>query len=152
MKKRILLVVFVMIFLLADIPALAAPQGYNKYGDLADEYYYDELSLLACVVQAEAGNQDLHGKELVADVVLNRMDSDMFPSTIKEIIFQKNQFSTVTDGALDEAYYTVTDECYQAVRNELNKRNDNSILFFSAGTYSQYGRNAYKYGDHYFSR
>ena len=127
--KRISLIVFVMLFLLMDIPALAAPKGYNKYGDLADEYYYDDLGLLACVVQAEAGNQDLYGKELVADVVLNRMDNDMFPSTIKEIIFQQNQFSTVTDD-----------------------RNDNSIIFFSAGGYSNYGANAYKYGDHYFSR
>lgn len=150
--KRISLIVFVMLFLLMDIPALAAPKGYNKYGALADEYYYDDLGLLACVVQAEAGNQDLYGKELVADVVLNRMDNDMFPSTIKEIIFQQNQFSTVTDGALNKAYYTVTDECYQAVKNEIADRNDNSILFFSAGGYSNYGANAYKYGDHYFSR
>ena len=116
--KRISLIVFVMLFLLMDIPALAAPNG----------------------------------KELVADVVLNRMDNDMFPSTIKEIIFQQNQFSTVTDGALNKAYYTVTDECYQAVKNEIADRNDNSIIFFSAGGYSQYGANAYKYGDHYFSR
>lgn len=38
-----------------------------------------EMAMLAQLVQAEAGNQDLTGKRLVADVVLNRVDSERFP-------------------------------------------------------------------------
>lgn len=60
-----------------------------------------EMAMLAQLVQAEAGNQDLTGKRLVADVVLNRVESEQFPNTIREVIFQKNpvQFGVTVDGA-----------------------------------------------------
>ncbi len=131
--------------------AHAAPSGYAKYGELAEEIYQDDLGLLACTVWAEAGNQDLRGKELVVDVVLNRVDSPEYPNTIREVIFDKSQFSTVTDGGLDKAYYNVTQDCYTAVANELSSRNDSKALFFCAGGYGC-GTPMYKYGDHYFSR
>lgn len=108
-----------------------------------------ENYLLACIVMAEAGNQDLIGKELVACVVLNRVDSPRFPNTITEVIYQKHQFSTVTDGALERAYKTVTEDCFKAVENARKERRDKDILFFAANGYN--GKAAYKYGDHYFS-
>lgn len=155
-------VVFLVIIILAAIAAVldllqplkahAAPPGYAKYGELAEEQYYDDLQLLGCIVWAEAGNQDAHGKELVADVVLNRVDDPRFPDTINEVIFQKGQFSTVSNGALDKAYYNVTQECFDAVSNELLSRNDSEALFFCAGNYSVCGSPLYKYGDHYFSK
>ena len=46
---------------------------------IQEEVYNGELQLLACLVYAEAGNQDLQGKEYVVDVVLNRVDSPQFP-------------------------------------------------------------------------
>lgn len=63
----------------------------------------DEMRMVAQLVQAEAGNQDLTGKRLVADVVLNRVDSERFPNTVEEVIFQKNpvQFGVTVDGAFD---------------------------------------------------
>lgn len=155
---RLSLVAMGVIFLTLCTPVTAKaasykiPEGYNKYGDLKEEMFYDDLTLLACVVFAEAGNQDLKGKELVADVVLNRVDDDAFPDTIREVIFQSGQFSTVTDGALDRAYWETTDDCYTAVRNELSGRNDYEALFFCSLGYNYYGEPMYKYGDHYFSR
>mgnify|MGYP002516721462 FL=1 len=146
------LILITMFLTINPITVHAAPQGYDKYGELAEETYNDELELLACIVWAEAGNQDLHGKELVADVVLNRMDDPRFPDTIKEIIFQKGQFSTARNGALDKAYYNVTQECFDAVANELQSRNDSEALFFCANGYSICGSPMYQYGDHYFSK
>ena len=49
---------------------------------------YDSIDLLAKCVEAEAGNQGLYGKQLVVDVILNRVDSDSFPNTIEEVIKQ----------------------------------------------------------------
>lgn len=144
--------IVVVLSALKPLKAHAAPPGYAKYGELAEEQYCDDLQLLACTVWAEAGNQDVHGKELVADVVLNRVDDPRFPDTIREVIFQKGQFSTVINGALDRAYYNVTQECFDAVSNELLSRNDSEALFFCAGNYSICGSPLYKYGDHYFSK
>ena len=67
----------------------------NDNGDMteiSEEIYYDSLEYLACLVEAEAGNQDELGKRLVVDVVLNRLDSNEFPDNIYDVINQKNQF------------------------------------------------------------
>ena len=119
--------------------------------DIAEEAYYDSLELLAALVHAEAGNQDLTGKRLVADVVFNRVDSEDFPDTIEAVIYQKNQFSPVSDGALEDAFYTITEEDYEAVRLEMNERLDYDILYFTSEGYIKCGTPAYQHGDHYFN-
>jgi len=119
---------------------------------IAEEEYQADLELLACLVYAEAGIEDLHGKRLVVDVVLNRVDSPDYPDNIRDVIFEKNQFSTVTDGALDRAYRDVTQECYDAVALELEERTDSNILFFTAGGYNPYCTPMYQYQNHFFGK
>ena len=117
------------------------------------EDYMGELELLANLVEAESGNQDLKGKRLVADVVLNRVESDRFPNTITEVIYQDYQFSTVLDGALERASWHISDESFEAVRLEAlesEERLDEDILFFTYGEYNKHYEPAYKYGSHYF--
>lgn len=108
-----------------------------------------ELELLACCTFAEAGNQGYEGMRKVAAVILNRVNDERFPDTITEVIMQKNQFEVVSRGTI----YTVdpTEECFNAVRDELKERSDTGILFFRTDRYSDYGTPAYKYRDHYFS-
>ena len=110
----------------------------------------EDRFLLASLVYAEAGNQDLTGKRLVADVVFNRVDSDIYPDTIREVIYQKYQFAPVLDRGLERAFSEVTDECYEAVDLELERRLDYRILYFTAEGYGEYGTHAYQHGDHYF--
>lgn len=119
---------------------------------IAEEEYQADLELLACLVYAEAGIEDLHGKRLVVDVVLNRVDSPNYPDNIRDVIFEKNQFSTVTDGGLDRAYREVTQECYDAVALELEERTDSNILFFTAGGYNPYCTPMYQYQNHFFGK
>ncbi len=118
------------------------------------ESYYDSLELLALCVEAEAGDQGLYGKKLVADVVLNRVESPDFPDNITDVILQCGtngvyQFSVVGDGRI----YAVepTEETFQAVREELESRTNREILFFTAEGFSPYGSAWEKVGDHYFS-
>lgn len=120
--------------------------------ELEEELFYDSLELLTALVHAEAGNQDLIGKRLVADVVLNRVDHPGFPNTVEGVIFQSGQFSPTTNGALDKAYDELTEEDYEAVRLALEHRLDSEILWFNCGTYLPYGERAYQHGDHYFSK
>ena len=116
-----------------------------------DTYTLEDIDLMARIVRAEAGNQTLHGKRLVADVILNRVDSEDFPDSVQDVIFQTNQFSTTTDGALERADQTVTGEDYRAVELEIESRTDMGILFFTAGNYNPCGTPAYRCGAHYFS-
>lgn len=117
------------------------------------EDYMGELELLANLVEAESGNQDLKGKRLVADVVLNRVESDRFPNTITEVIYQDYQFSTVLDGALERASWNISDESFEAVRLEAlecEERLDEEVLFFTYGDYNPHCVPGYQYGSHYF--
>jgi N-acetylmuramoyl-L-alanine amidase len=118
---------------------------------IAEEEHQADLQLLACLVEAEAGNQDLTGKRLVVDVVLNRVADPRFPDTIAEVIFQPGQFGPVSNGALARAYYTVSEDSFKAVSMELTEQIDYSLLYFTAGGYGC-GEPAYQYGDHYFGR
>ncbi len=120
----------------------------HKVNNLIETEQDAVVELLATCVEAEAGNQDLKGKQLVADVILNRVDSDRFPDDVESVITQKYHFSTYWDGSMDNT--EPSDEAYEAVCMELVERLDDEILFFSAGGYSKYCKPAYQYGDHYF--
>ncbi|MCO0599755.1 cell wall hydrolase [Peribacillus butanolivorans] len=63
----------------------------------------NDKDLLARLVHAEAKGEPYRGKVEVAGVVLNRLDSNEFPDTIHEVIYQKNQFSPVGDGSINKA-------------------------------------------------
>ena len=119
--------------------------------DIEEMVYWDELELLAQVVEAEAGNQDMTGKRLVVDVVLNRVDSPLFPDTITEVLEQLGQFSTMWNGAVEDAGYHMQQDDYDAVMMEVTgKRLDYDIYFFTAGEYNASCKPAYIHGDHYF--
>ena len=60
--------------------------------------------ILERIVEAEAGGEDLRGKIMVANVVLNRVRSKRFPSTVKKVVFAHRQFSPLSDGR----YWKVT--------------------------------------------
>lgn len=127
----------------------------EKEEEIADEPLIsdEELDLFARCVQAEAGNQGLTGKCLVADVVLNRVDSWKFPDTITEVILQHTgdyyQFSVVQDGAIDRA--EPDEETYLAIQMELESRSCPGLMYFAADDYLPYGTPWKKIGDHYFS-
>ena len=123
-------------------------------GELEDELecelYCDSLELLAICVQAEAGNQSLTGRRMVADVILNRVDDPDFPDTIEGVITQRYQFSSYWDGGMDRVYEP--DELtIRAVQMELEHRSYPGLIYFRTGRYSKYGTPWRKVGDHYFS-
>lgn len=104
----------------------------------------DEKELLAGIVHAEAGNQDFIGKRLIADVVLNRMESIKFPNTVSAVINQPGQFTTPS------SKYTAEDMA--AVDAELNERLDEDVIYFRTNYYHSCGVPAYQHGDHFFNK
>lgn len=151
--KRFVIIFLSIFIILSPITVRAAPAGYWKYGELADEVYNDELGLLAAVVFAEAGNQDMDGKRLIADVVLNRVDDPRFPGTVSDVIYQPGQFYQRGSKRLNWAFFNVTEDCYEAVSMEAfgEERLDPNVFFYCANYYQPYGRPAYKHQDHYFN-
>jgi spore germination cell wall hydrolase CwlJ-like protein len=54
----------------------------------------EELELLACVIYQEAGGNAScdNCRRYVADIVLNRMEHEEFPDTMKEVLTQEGQY------------------------------------------------------------
>ena len=115
-----------------------------------EELFDTQIDLLARCVEAEAGNQSKLGKQMVADVILNRVASPDFPDGIEAVISQKGQFATYSNGMIDKA--EPSEETWEAVRTELNGRIDTEILYFKTGGYPAYGTPVTNVEAHYFSK
>ena len=89
--------------------------------------------VLCRIVQAEAGGEDTLGKQMVADVIINRVKSEKFPNSVEGVVFQGTQFSPVRDGR----YYsvTVTKETKEAVDKALigEDSSGGALYFVNAG-------------------
>ena len=71
------------------------------------EDYYDEEDLLwlSKIIHAEAQGEPFKGKLAVGNVILNRVESDEFPDTIYDVIFDNDhgvQFTPTVNGAIDQ--------------------------------------------------
>lgn len=64
---------------------------------------HDSRKILLRIVEAEAGDQNVRGRRLVANVILNRVKSKEFPNTVKKVVFAPRQFSPIKNGS----YYRV---------------------------------------------
>ncbi|NLZ81951.1 MAG: cell wall hydrolase [Clostridiales bacterium] len=91
----------------------------------------EEYDILLHIVAAEAGGCDIKGQILVANVIFNRMENEKFPNTIKEVVFQKNQFTPALNGTIWNAH--ISDLTKEAVDRALNGEDfSEGALFFSA--------------------
>lgn len=64
-------------------------------------YNPEDVYWLSRIISAESGNQALTGKIAVGDVIMNRVADPRFPKTVRDVIFQTNQFSPVGNGSID---------------------------------------------------
>lgn len=108
-----------------------------------------DVELIALIVMAEAEGECEEGKRLVIDTILNRADSEHFPDTISEVIYQPNQFESVWNGRTDRC--EVLDYICDLVKEEARNRTNYDVMFFTAGEYGDYGSPMFQVENHYFS-
>ena len=126
----------------------------SSYTDSSSETSYDDSSssdttdtstsasssdreLLAGLIYCEAGNQSWDGKVAVGAVVLNRVASSSFASTIKGVIYESGQFSPAGSGWLDSviANSSIPSSCYDAADAALAGENPiGSAMYFNTGS------------------
>ncbi|MFG6358576.1 MAG: cell wall hydrolase [Acetatifactor sp.] len=112
---------------IVDCDVLERPPAY----ELCDEDY----EILLRIVEAEAGGEDEDGKLLVANVVLNRVNSEAFPDTVKDVVMQKNgrvtQFSPVASGRIWKV--KISEETVRAVQRAIDGEDlSQGALYFAA--------------------
>ncbi len=90
----------------------------------------DMTLLLARLINGEARGETYQGQVAVAAVVLNRVKSPDFPNTIAGVIYQKGQFSCVTDGQFNKAI-AKDSTVYKAAKEAMSGADpSNGALYF----------------------
>ena len=95
----------------------------------------NDISMLAALIECEAGGEIYEGKLAVGSVVINRVRSSYFPNTLVEVIYQSGQFSPVASGR----YATVlsrgaSQECVRAATEVLAGNITLNCLYFRRNT------------------
>lgn len=83
-----------------------------------NKYTEDDIYLWAKIVMCEAEGESQLCKEYIAQVIKNRVDSNEFPDTIYDVIFQKNQFTPTFNGRWERV--EPNQDCYDAVYTVIN--------------------------------
>lgn len=128
----------------------------DKVIELSDKEY----NVLLRIVQAEAGGCDEMGRILVANVILNRVESDEFPDTVSGVVYQECQFSPVSNGSINTC--KVTGKTIDAVNRALEGEDysEGALYFMNRSKSSSKNVNwfdtkldyLFKHGDHEFFR
>lgn len=81
-----------------EIPAGTEEDGYQNLA-----YTDEDLDLLARIINAEAGCDWIPDwvQQMVGSVVINRVNSQYFPNTIREVIYQPGQYGPVYNGMIN---------------------------------------------------
>lgn len=113
---------------------------------------YGDIAVLCQIVMAEAGNEDLIGQIMVANVILNRVKAGIGES-VYDVVFQYGQFDPVATGS----YYRVvpSDSVKEAVYRALNGEDySQGALFFCCGFANEWFEKNLKFvtvhGNHFF--
>lgn len=81
----------------------------------------DEETLLAALVQCEAGGQGVQCMTAVGAVVINRVRSGSYPNSIYNVIYQRGQFGPASSGRLEQRLASgVSSSARQAARAALS--------------------------------
>lgn len=113
------------------------------------EINQEEVELLAHLIEGEAGNQEDECQRAVGNVVMNRIESDKFPDSIKEVIYQKGQYACTWDGNFEK---TPSERAYANARwlLEGNRILPDNVVFQSqfeqgSGVYAKIGTEIFCY-------
>lgn len=88
------------------------------------------VELLARLINGEARGEPYQGQVAVGAVILNRVKSTNFPNTIAGVIYQKGQFSCITDGQFNAAI-DENSTVYKAAEEAINGSDPtNGALYF----------------------
>ena len=95
------------------------------------QYEYDLLCRVA--MSETGGGLSMECIIGVIETILNRVSNENFPNTIKEIVYQKNQYATGNNGEPNE-------RCDQAVAYCLEKQTyPSNLMYFRTGHYHRFG-------------
>jgi len=89
-----------------------------------------DITLMARLVEHEAGNEGINGWIAVAEVVKNRLVSPLFPNTMSEVIYQKKQFTNAAALSGITPRAEVISTCRMVLSGQTSIFNNSDVFFF----------------------
>lgn len=86
---------------------IIGPKSREKLPDFQEiiqDLNQRDLLYLAQTITGEARGENLKGQIAVGAVVLNRVRDERFPSTIRDVVLERGQFTSVYDGQINIYY------------------------------------------------
>lgn len=109
---------------------IAAKKAQSSTSTTTSSTGSDMTALLARLINGEARGEPYIGQVAVGAVVMNRVKSPEFPNTIAGVIYQKGQFSCVTDGQFNKPMEK-NSTVYKAAKEAMNGSDPtNGALYF----------------------
>lgn len=117
--------------MIQSVEAVEQSQILSQAMRMSDKDYENLLA----IVEAEAGGEDLEGRIMVANVILNRVNSDQFPNSVTDVIWDRTggspQFSPTEDGRIQTV--TISDSTREAVNRAIDGEDlSEGALYFIA--------------------
>ncbi|CEI83768.1 spore cortex-lytic enzyme [Oceanobacillus oncorhynchi subsp. incaldanensis] len=120
----------------------SAPSGGNNGGEestptssvnVPQGYSNNDIQLMANAVYGEARGEPYEGQVAVAAVILNRVNSELFPDTVSGVIFEPRAFTAVADGQI---WLEPNDQAREAVLDAINgwDPSGNALYYFNPDT------------------
>ena len=81
----------------------------------------DDLTLLAAIIECEAGGESYECQLAVGAAVINRVKSSSYPNSISGVIYQKGQFGPASSGKLARKLSgRISSSCYSAAQEAMS--------------------------------
>lgn len=107
------------------------------------EYTPEEIVMIGKIVQHECPHESELGQRLVIDTILNRVESEEFPNTVRDVLEQEGQYCKSDKLPPKDIYNVIADEIYN--------RTNPDVLWFRTKHYHKLGTPLIQEGSHYFS-
>ena len=130
---------------------VSIPDNKHAVIDISNVYPVEAIDALERLVQCEAATEDTDGRILVADVVLNRVDTGIWGDDIISVIEAPGQFRPVDNGAVKSV--EVDDITKEAVLSALSGAdNSHGAIYFQKSEAKVWGDKEYlfRHGSHSF--
>lgn len=137
-----------VITLIREVEIPTKSENTPHYSELAIDISNEDKDLLARIAYHEARGEGLLGQRAVVEVVLNRVLSDRFPSTIPAVLTQPGQFCSLDElRSMRIQEPEAFKQCMNAVEATLKETEpllDSDVVYFmtskSYGSHVEYTR------------
>lgn len=114
--------------------------------DDISEISLDEFYEICRVVMNESGGEPYQTQVAVAETIVNRVNSDKFPNTVMEVLYQPYQYSHADNGE-------ITDSVREAVTQALEQHiYDTDMVYFRDWYYHEFAEDYFYIENMYFSK